>query len=271
MRTNELTAFASKRMRGAVTPAASLVLAMLLLTWGLALASRAVSLLIAALLSADAYTELYQTWLPILFGVLANILLVFPLWISIRRWIWRLDEDIRPLRTAFYYLSSPRRYIKVLWFSLVCTAVSFTVLLACFFPAAVVWAAVSVMQVADVWTVIAVILDLLLLLLGGFFAGYFLFGMFLSHYCFIAGYTENPFKAIALSFTVMRGNRARLFSLFFNLIGYFLISLAVISLPLTVPHIESCFAVLAKELFTERIVPGVHFHNKENSEYVFTE
>lgn len=49
MRTNELTSEAAKRLRGAMTPAASLIMILLLTAWGLILASRALSLLIGSL------------------------------------------------------------------------------------------------------------------------------------------------------------------------------------------------------------------------------
>lgn len=271
MRTNELTALASKRMRGAVTPAASLVLALLLLTWGLGLASRAVSLLLALLFSGDAALEPYRTWIPAAIGSALSFLIVLPLHLSMRRWIWQLDEEIRPLREAFYYFSSFSRFVKAFGFVLVDITACFLALLICFFPAAVVWTAVAVIQIANVWTVIALVFAVLLLLLGLFFAGWFITGRFLASCCFLAGLTENPFRAIALSFRLMRGKRRSLFALFFHLLPYFLIVITIIFLPFAVPHIESCFALWAKCVFAERIHPADYTQPKEDTEYVFTE
>ena len=63
-----------------------------------------------------------------------------------------------------------------------------------------------------------------------------------------------------------------MFKLLCSLIPYFLISLAVVTLPLTVPHIESCFAVLAKQLLTENQSGAFKDPDRQDGgEYVFTE
>lgn len=271
MRTNELTAFASKRMRGAVTPAASLVLALLLLGFGLALVSRAVSILLAILFSQDASDALFGTVLPASLGSVLSLLFVLPLHLGMRRWIWLLDEDILPLREAFCYWALRKRFGCAVAYVTVNALIWFFTLFFCFFPAAFVWAATAVIQLADIWTAVAVVLGILLFVLGCVFSGYILSGTFLSSYCLIAGFTKNPFKAAALSFKLMRGHRAKLFALFFHLVPYFLLSLTVVLLPFTVPHIESSFTLWAKERIAEQLTAEVYSESKEEGEYVFTE
>ena len=271
MRTNELTAFSSTRMRGAVTPAASLVLALLLLSFGFSLASRAISILLALLFSQDSGDPLYTVWFPAGIGAALSLFFTLPLHLGMRRWIWMLDEDILPLREAFRFWSTSKRFGKALGYVTLNALIWFSTLLFCFFPAAFVWAATAVVQIADVWCAVAVILGILLFILGAVFSGYILSGTLLSGYCLIAGLTENPFRLFSLSFKLMRGHRKSFFALFFYLFPYFLLSISVVLLPFTVPHIESCFALWAKECIFGQIRGQSHSDSKEEGEYVFTE
>lgn len=272
MRTNELTSEAAKRIRGAMTPAASLIMILLLTAWGLILASRAISLLIGSLFFEAAAEEMLSSALSAAVGIVGFLLICDPLWLNARRWFFRLDEGYVPLRAAFYYVSSVARYRQAMCFTLILTAIRFLVSLLCFLPAAVVWAAVCIVETADVYTLLAVILDAVLLLLGIVFSYYLLSGLFLTEYLFITGQEIKVFAAVKRSFRLMHGSRSRLFKLLCNLIPYFLISFAVVTLPLTIPHIESCFAVLAKQLLAEnksdaREAPD----GQHGGEYVFTE
>ncbi len=272
MRTNELVAEASKRLRGAMTPAASLIMILLLTAWGLALATHAFSLLLHSMFLHSDTTQPLVSAMPVLFGTACFLLICGPLWLNARRWFFRLDEGFVPLRTAFYYVSSISRYRKTLCFTLSVTGLRFFAALFCFLPAAIVWAAVRVVAFADVYTLLAVILDGILFILGIAFSYYLLSGLFLSEYLFISGQKHTPFSAVRCSFQLMRGGRGRLFKLLCSLIPYFLISLAVVTLPLTVPHIESCFAVLAKQLLTENQSGAFKDPDRQDGgEYVFTE
>ena len=72
MRTNELTSEAAKRLRGAMTPAASLIMILLLTAWGLILASRALSLLIGSLFFEAAAEETLFSAVSAAIGIAEN-------------------------------------------------------------------------------------------------------------------------------------------------------------------------------------------------------
>lgn len=251
MRTNEIASEAARRLRGAMTPAASLIMILLLTAWGIVLASRAISLLISSLFFDVALEGTFSFFVSAVVGLVGFLLICDPLWLNARRWFFRLDEGYVPLRAALYYVSSVARYRRTLCFTLILTSIRFLASLLCFLPAAVVWAAVCVVETADVYTLLAVILDAVLFVLGVLFSYYLLSGLFLTEYLFITRQEIKTFAAVKCSFRLMNGARGRLFKLLCNLIPYFLISFAVVTLPLTIPHIESCFAVLSKQLLAE--------------------
>ena len=136
MRTNELTSEAAKRLRGAMTPAASLIMILLLTAWGLILASRALSLLIGSLFFEAAAEETLFSAVSAAIGIAELLLICDPLWLNARRWFFRLDEGFVPLRAAFYYVSSVALYRRAMCFTLVLTAIRFLSALLCFLPAA---------------------------------------------------------------------------------------------------------------------------------------
>lgn len=248
MQTTELASEASRRLRGMMTPAASLVMILLLMIWGLVLAAQAFSIFLSSMFSESLSAEPFATMIPALFCAVGNLLVTVPLWMNAKRWFFRLDEGAVPLCAAFFYVSSLRRYRTAFWFSAVQTVARFLAVLVCLLPAAIMWAALRVVQTADVFTLLAVIMDAVLFLLGLGFSYYLLTGLFLTDYLFIVGYTARPLQAMRRSFQLMQGHRGTLFCLLCNLIPYFLMSLTVVTLPLTVPHIESCFAVWAGDL-----------------------
>ena len=148
MRTNVLTSEAAKRLRGAMPPAASLIMILLLTAWGLILASRALSLLIGSLFFEAAAEETLFSAVSAAIGIAELLLICDPLWLNARRWFFRLDEGFVPLRAAFYYVSSVALCRRAMCFTLVLTAIRFLSALLCFLPAAVVWAAVCVVETA---------------------------------------------------------------------------------------------------------------------------
>ncbi|MBM6921438.1 hypothetical protein H6A12_09755 [Phocea massiliensis] len=251
MTTNEIAAASGRRMRGVMTPAASLVMISLLVLFG--------SLLSVSVCRSFFQTLLFEseqhTGIPVpisaLFGTLALLLLCLPLYLNLKRWIVLLDDGFVPLRCAFSYFSSFAQYKKALCFSALRACVSFLFIFVCFLPSSLLLSIVSnASPESGLFVMICLVLCAVLFLLGCFFCYYTLAGLFLSDYLFILNEEISPAAAIRRSFRLMRGHRLSLLRVIAYRIPYLLLSIFIVTLPLTVPIIESTFAVFANSLLS---------------------
>lgn len=249
MTTNEIAAISGKRMRGVMTPAASLVMISLLVFLGSLLSVKACKLFVSSLLfeSSTQTDEFFPVCAVI--GIIELLLLCFPLYLNMKRWIVLLDNGFLPLRCAFSYFSSFTEYKKAFCFTSFRALALFASVFICFLPSSLLLTILSKLSPeSGLWLIVCFVLSAVLFLLGCFFCYYLIAGMFLSDYLFIEGQVSSPLKAIRLSFSMMHGHRFRLLCVIGYRIPYLLLSVFIVSLPLTLPIIESTFAVLAHDI-----------------------
>ena len=182
-------------------------------------------------------------------GIIELLLLCFPLYLNMKRWIVLLDNGFLPLRCAFSYFSSFTEYKKAFCFTSFRALALFASVFICFLPSSLLLTILSKLSPeSGLWLIVCFVLSAVLFLLGCFFCYYLIAGMFLSDYLFIEGQVSSPLKAIRLSFSMMHGHRFRLLCVIGYRIPYLLLSVFIVSLPLTLPIIESTFAVLAHDI-----------------------
>ncbi len=250
MTTNEIAAVSGRRMRGVMTPAASLVMISLLVFFGSLLSIGVCRSFFQTLLFESAQHTGAPIPISTLFGTLILLLISFPLHLNLKRWIVLLDDGFVPLRCAFSYFSSFSQYKKAFCFSFLRTCTSFFFIFVCFLPSSLLMFVASAASSSELklLVMICLILCTILFLLGCFFCFYALAGLFLSDYLFISNTDISPISAIRHSFHLMKGHRLSLLRIIAYRIPYLLLSIFIVTLPLTVPIVESTFAVFANSL-----------------------
>ena len=99
----------------------------------------------------------------------------------------------------------------------------------------------------DALSGVLLILLLVLTLLGLVIAFYGYLGLFFADYVFLRRITDNPFRAISLSFRIAGGRRGKLCQLALKLLPYYILCLTGVVFPFAEPKIQSAFAVYAED------------------------
>lgn len=188
-------------------------------------------------------------------GCMALLLLafLFPLKLGIKGWYLSPGGGFRSPQGAFACFRGLRNYLRAVWFGLVRYAAQLLCLLASALPAVLtagVLQAVLRQTGRLEGTVYGVLLLLLALsaVLAVCFGCYALMGFFLMDYLWLRQAARGPFRAMALSFRMMRGERMGLVKRILSRIPCYLLCLTGAGLPFAMPGVRGSYAAYAAGL-----------------------
>lgn len=186
--------------------------------------------------------------ITLLINLSISFLLISPFSLSVQKFFFCMNRNNFCITEGFFYFGNIKKYFHSVLYSIskyiIITIVSFV----CFLPAIITIAflARSVLfteMVYDSSYLIFFVLLFAFLLIGIILFLYILMGFFISDYIFIKSISKNPFKILSISNKIMKNNRIELLKLFLIIAPFLLLSILIITIPLTIIYIHSIISI----------------------------
>ena len=247
MKNREIGAVAASRLRSGYSVSVSFGFFLLALyTFILAFSALLADFLLKIPFLSERFSE---GWAEMGVGIFLTLILLAPVRLGIKKWYLLLQGDFLPSRQAFAFLKG-KGYWKTFLFSVVRQITAFLLFLLPLLPSVVIAAALRAAfegGSGDALFGVLLIFLFCLTLLGIVIALYGYLGLFFADYIFLRRITDNPFRAVVLSFRIAGGRRGKLCRLVLRMLPYFIISLLGVVFPFAVPKIQSALAVYAED------------------------
>lgn len=200
--------------------------------------------------SADifSYTDIFSVSAAI--SALFYLFLIFPLFLGILRYTWRMIFGVcdNPI-AVFYYLSDLKKYKRALGFVFRFILKMLPPILILYTPVTIFW----LFTQSYIYDFLGISMPLwvantnsLFIILGVFISvgiAFYMLKFYLSPFLFVADDEIEAGEALHMSSIIARKSALDFIYLLLSLSGFIIISLPVIPLAFTMPYIITCYAV----------------------------
>lgn len=192
------------------------------------------------------------TIVALLISLTVNRLVISPLILSVKKWYSTLRDCNPTFADALSIFGTVRGYLGAVWYCFVKSILIFAISLCAFLPALIISVVLKIGFSFDgvnfgINGAVMLSLVAVFFVLGLIYLIYALLGFFYADYIYLSGKTQNPFKAVLLSFRLTRCHRGRILLVYFSLLHMWALYLLVVPIFFVEPYIKSTLAFYANE------------------------